>query len=385
MSAPSTEKARRPRGEGGVYFNEKRNRYIAEKVVGYDGKGAEIRKTASGKTEAAALRALRERVRLYEAGIVQGADRYTVGQAVEDWLKYSRTEVGEKTVRGNRDFFEHHIRPHLGGRRIKDLRPVEVEKWMHDLAPDLGRSALKQTLSVLRRSLDRAVMLGLAERNVTTLVQPPKGRAGRKSRSFTLDQVRAILTSPSAREHWMYPYVVVSLTVGLRTEEARALRWDHVHLSPVPHVWVWRSVREDGDTKTEDSRRSLALPSRAVQALNRQWAWQDDRRRAMGEAWPSPDLVFTTGAGTPLNADNVRRDFRVLLRGVPGIEPEQWTPRDMRHTFVSLLSQGEVPIEEVSRLVGHSDIATTEGVYRHELRPVLQHGARAIDGVLTDP
>jgi integrase len=385
MSAPSTETSRRPRGEGGVYFNEKRNRYIAEKVVGYDGKGDEIRKTASGKTEAAALKALRERVRQYEAGIVQGADRYTVGQAVEDWLTYSRTEVGEKTVRGNRDFFEHHIKPYLGGRRIKDLRPVEVEKWMHDLAPDLGRSALKQVLSVLRRSIDRAVALGLAERNVTTLVQLPKGRAGRASRSFTLDQVRAILNSPSARAHWMYPYVVVSLTVGLRTEEARALRWDHVHLSPVPHVWVWRSVREGGDTKTEKSRRTLALPSLAVRALNRQWAWQDDRRRAMGEAWPSPELVFTTGSGTALRPDNVRRDFRILLRDVPGIDPEQWTPRDMRHTFVSLLSQGDVPIEEVSRLVGHSDIGTTENVYRHELRPVLQNGARAMDSVLSDP
>jgi integrase len=384
MSALSTEKARRARGEGSVYFNEKRNRYIAEKVVGYDGKGDEIRKTGSGKTEALALKAVNERVRQYEAGIVKGADRYTVSQAVEDWLTYSRTEVGEKTVRGNRDCFEHHIQPYLGGRRIKDLRPVEVEKWLHDLAPDLGRSALKQVLSVLRRSIDRAVALGLAERNVTTLVQPPKGRTGRKSRSFTLDQVRAILNSPSARGHWMYPYVVVSLTVGLRTEEARALRWDHVHLSPVPHVWVWRSVREGGDTKTEKSRRTLALPSLAVRALNRQWAWQDDRRRVKGEAWPSPELVFTTGAGTAMRPENVRRDFRILLRDVPGITPEQWTPRDMRHTFVSLLSQGDVPIEEVSRLVGHSDIGTTENVYRHELRPVLQNGARAMDDVLRD-
>jgi integrase len=144
-------------------------------------------------------------------------------------------------------------------------------------------------------------------------------------------------------------------------------------------------VREGGDTKTEKSRRTLALPSLAVRALNRQWAWQDDRRRAMGEAWPSPELVFTTGSGTALRPDNVRRDFRILLRDVPGIDPEQWTPRDMRHTFVSLLSQGDVPIEEVSRLVGHSDIGTTENVYRHELRPVLQNGARAMDSVLSDP
>lgn len=29
---------------------------------------------------------------------------------------------------------------------------------------------------------------------------------------------------------WLYAYVVLCLVVGVRTEEARALRWDHVDL-----------------------------------------------------------------------------------------------------------------------------------------------------------
>jgi integrase len=140
-------------------------------------------------------------------------------------------------------------------------------------------------------------------------------------------------------------------------------------------------VRLGNDTKTPKSRRTLALPSIAVRAFQRQWAWQHDRRRTLGEAWPLSGLVFTTGAGTALRADNVRRDFRIALRGVPGIDPEEWTPRELRHSFVSLLSASDVPIEEVSRLVGHSDIATTETVYRHELRPVMQTGAQAMDVV----
>jgi hypothetical protein len=50
-------------------------------------------------------------------------------------------------------------------------------------------------------------------------------------------------------------YIVVSMLVGARTEELRALRWEHVHAEPngtVPsHIEVWRSVRSDGDTKTK--------------------------------------------------------------------------------------------------------------------------------------
>ena len=61
----------------------------------------------------------------------------------------------------------------------------------------------------------------------------------------------------------MHAYITLSLLCGIRTEEARALRWAHVDLDgdpaarpPVPpHVAVWRSVRTHGETKTERSRR----------------------------------------------------------------------------------------------------------------------------------
>jgi hypothetical protein len=61
---------------------------------------------------------------------------------------------------------------------------------------------------------------------------------------------------------------VLSLLTGVRTEEARALTWDRLHLEPVgdvpPHVEVWRSVRKGGDTKTRKGRRTLAHELRPV-------------------------------------------------------------------------------------------------------------------------
>ncbi len=56
-----------------------------------------------------------------------------------------------------------------------------------------------------------------------------------------------------------------------------------------------------------------------------------------------------------------------------------WTPRELRHSFVSLLSSGGVAIEEIADLCGHSGTAVTELVYRHELRPILLGGAAAMD------
>ena len=65
-----------------------------------------------------------------------------------------------------------------------------------------------------------------------------------------------------------------------------------------------------------------------------------------------------------------------------GLDPKEWT-RELRHSFVSLLSDAGVPAEEISRLVGHSGTSVTELVYRHQIRPVIQTGATATDRLFT--
>ena len=188
----------------------------------------------------------------------------------------------------------------------------------------------------------------------------------------------------------MHAYIVLSLLAGIRTEEARALRWQHVDLNanpaaapPVPpHVAVWRSVRAHGETKTERSRRTLALPSAAVQALR---AWTDcqaGERLAAGEKWQDTGLVFTTCYGAGLDAGNVRKMFkRVCTEAGIG---DSWTPRELRTSFVSLMSHRGVSIEEIARLVGHASTRTTEIVYRRELRPVITTGAEIMDQLFTE-
>jgi integrase len=84
---------------------------------------------------------------------------------------------------------------------------------------------------------------------------------------MTLDQAVWLLdhVGPGS-QHRLAAYVVVSLLAGVRTEEARALRWSEVGLEEGT-VAVYRSVRAKGDTKTRKSRRLLKLPKRAVDTL----------------------------------------------------------------------------------------------------------------------
>lgn len=94
--------------------------------------------------------------------------------------------------------------------------------------------------------------------------------------------------------------------------------------------------------------------------------------------------MFTSKAGTELDAANVRRAFRRVLAGVEGLDASAWTPRELRHSFVSLLSDSGVPIEDISRLVGHSGTSVTERIYRKQIRPVIQTGAVTMDQIFSD-
>ncbi|WP_435826445.1 tyrosine-type recombinase/integrase [Nonomuraea dietziae] len=152
--------------------------------------------------------------------------------------------------------------------------------------------------------------------------------------------------------------------------------WDHEEFA----IYVWRSVRQRGDTKTVKSRRSLKLPRRCVEALRLLWDVQQTAREKASERRQDTDLVFCTRTGTPVTAHNVRRDFRKVVDAA-GLTGREWSPRELRHSFVSVLSDSGVPIEDISRLVGHSNTVVTETVYRHQIRPVIMQGAEAIDRI----
>ena len=135
------------------------------------------------------------------------------------------------------------------------------------------------------------------------------------------------------------------------------------------------------DTKTRESRRTLALPQRCVDVLKAHEAGQARDRTVAAEHWQEHGLVFASRVGTPLDPSHVRRDFRVAIAGAVGVDAQDWTPRELRHSFVSLLSDNGVPLEEISRLVGHSSTAVTEVAYRKQIRPVMQEGATVMDRI----
>lgn len=278
--------------------------------------------------------------------------------------------------------------PSLGARKLRELSAEDVDRWLESKKGDSFHGFIASDL--LGAEVGSRARAGPRRSATSSRYAVPEGRPGCRSKSLGLDQARAVLDAAEQDDSVVGDYIIVSLTTGARTEEARALEWSLVDLTgkptqdpPVPpSISVWRSVRASGDTKTEKSRRTLKAPERAVRALRRQRERQTTQRARAGTRWKETDLVFTTRYGTQLDAGNVRRSFRRILRKA-GLDADKWTPRELRHSFVSLLSNhGGLSLEEISRLVGHATTTVTQKVYRQELRPMLIEGADAIDRLL---
>jgi integrase len=219
------------------------------------------------------------------------------------------------------------------------------------------------------------------------------GRGGRPSRALSFDQARAVLDA--AMTSRLYAYVALSLMTGVRTQEARALCWDHVVAwvsenggrspRPASSTSGWLSMsgarHAHGGTKTDRSRRTLELPAEVARALQELHVRQAAERHAAGIAWQEHGLVFTTLVGTGWSAGNVRREFRKITKAAE--IGETWTPRELRPSFVSMLSADGVAVEDIAHLVGHSSTRTTERAYRQELRPVLRTGAERMEKIFS--
>ncbi len=378
---------RRSRGDGGLHWSDTRQRWIATASLGHAPDGKRIVTRGSGKTKAAAKDKLRKILRDHEDGVALAAGNgYTVAHAVNDWLaNYELSGHDTNTVRTVRGLVDNHVVPDLGARKLVDLSADDVDRWLARKSSIMVTSTLRNLMSILRRAITRAQARDRVRRNVVLLCDCPVGKGkGRPSKALTVAQAEAVLSE--AERSSMRGYIVVALLTGARTEELRALTWDYVDLvgdttasPPVPpNVRVWRSVRAGGETKTRKSRRSLALPQRAVDALKAHRAVVEAMRTAAGTQWQEHGLVFPTTCGSSQDDANVRRDFRRVITAA-GLVATEWTPRELRHSFVSLLSDVGMPIEQISRLVGHSGTSVTELVYRKQIRPVVEDGAVAMN------
>lgn len=232
--------------------------------------------------------------------------------------KQGKSEATMDTYRGLAD---HHIIGRIGKVKLTDLTADDVERWLDECAEGMTTQTLRIVHSLLRRSIRLAERRDKVGRNVAQLVDTPQGKhPRRRSRSLSLEEATKLLREAQRPQHRLGAYVILAMVSGLRTEELRALTWADVDLKEKV-VYVLRSDREGGDTKTKKSRRGIAVADMAIDALTAHRKRQAAEKLAEGDAWEGHNLVFCREDGTPYTSDDVLRRFQKLTAAAASVPP----------------------------------------------------------------
>lgn len=378
---------RRERGDGAVYYEAARRRWVGQVDLGPSPDGGRRRPKVVGRSRQEVKEKLAVLVDASRQGIDIRARHATFDEVADLWLARDVAgHVSDETMSNYASLLHGRISRAIGSTPVAQFRAADVEKMLLELQ-ELGRSAryMRLARSLTERVLDYAMRRDIVERNVATKVRAPAGPAAERY-GLTVKQARRLLAV--AADDRLGNLVTISLLLGLRPGEAAGLTWDHVKLKGKrPTITVAASLRRTPmgalvlvPPKTRTSRRTLEIPPPVVAALKAQRARQKADRTAAARGWQnSLNLVFTTEVGTPLDPSNVRRTY-ARLASAAGLE--HLHPHMLRHAAASLLSAAGVPIEDISDTLGHRSVAITAEVYRHPIAPVRSGHMAAMDQLL---
>lgn len=363
---------KRGNGEGSIRQRAD-GRWEARVILG-DGR----RKSVYGETRKDVAAKLLPVLKAAADNLPVPSERNTVGAFLTDWLENTaKPRVRASTFVGYEVAVRRHLMPQLGTLRLARLAPADLARCYAALGKaGLAPRTVRLCHAVLHKALADAARWDMVTRNVADLVDPP--RAGRpETRVLSVADARRLLDA-AAGDRLEALYVLALLT-GLRAGELLGLRWTDLDLDR-GELTVRQQVQRvagawlTSEPKTERGRRTLGLPSRAVEALRGRRVRQAEERLRAGAAWQESGLVFTTEIGTPIERGNIlRRSFRPLLERA-GLPPMRF--HDLRHTAATLLLADGENVKAVQERLGHAAASMTLDVYGHVM-PGYQHAVAA--------
>ena len=274
---------KRGNGEGTVYFDKAKNRWIAKVTVGYDADGRAVRRSRTARTKDEAVKKKGELLRTYWTAAALDADRLTVADYLMLWLDtYKVGQIRETTLVQYR-IQAVKIAAQVGGLRLAALSPLHVRA----IAKDKGQNTLK----LLKGALRQAVIDGLLVKNPADGIRAPKEE--HHVCAARLEDVRRVIEAARCKKPSLALILTIALYTGMRAGEICALRWSDIDGT---RCTVRRTVvRCGGRTqisppKTRRSLRTIELPESLAAEIKSYRARK--AKEALKDGTPITDALF---------------------------------------------------------------------------------------------
>ena len=376
---------RRGPGEGSIYQEPNDGLWTASIELGRDPSGRRRRQKIRAKTKWELRKRMADALADRAKGRPPADSRRTVAAFVAWWeVNMLPGTVKEGTAGGYRWMLGKHIVPRIGTVPLMTLGPEHVVSMLREMElAELSPRSRRQARAILRRVLRDAERLGFVHRNAAVLVDAPRIERQTARDALTAHEARALISA--AKGDRLSALADLVLTYGMRKGEALALTWDRIDFKARTITISGTMKRRKGGgfyvemPKSHTSTRTLDLTPRVATALRKHRKLQAAERLAVGPAWQPGDWVFSSTVGSPLDDRNVTRWWHGLC-DTAGIERHRF--HSSRHSAATLMLDQGVPLEVISRILGHSSVAITGDVYARPSAEALREASRQMDRVL---
>jgi len=335
-------------------------------------------------TQRSARTALNKVLSAADDGMVVTRSSMLLGNYLDEWMDGAESNLKQTTANGYRRAIDK-LKATLGQVRLQDLTPLGIERAYRQLiVSGLAAKTVRHSHTVLRRALADAERLGLVSRNAAAAAKAP-AVVDKEQSTWMPVELNTFLSSVA--DHRLFAAFVLSATTGMRRGELLGLRWREVDLDS-GRVSIVRTITTvngqpiETSTKTNKSRRRVALDTATVEVLRAHREREEVEQKAAGSAWHETGLVFTREDGSAIHPDRFSRWFSRLveLAGVPHIRLH-----DLRHTHATLALEAGVHPKVVSERLGHATVGITLDLYSHVSPAMDEDAAERIAGLLDVP
>lgn len=291
--------------------------------------------------------------------------------------------------------FNHYIIPMLGHFKLKDIRPVHIQRFVNQLESlnknqnedkgKLSSATVRRYYTIMQSVLHSAYKLGLIGSNPadSDRITLPKLEE-QKTDIFTTEELNNMLDCLESEPLQFKVLVHLALNTGCRRGELVGLKWSDVNFNTGVLTVSRSNYKLTGDTeirskstKTGKSRQ-IMLPPYCIAMLRKYRASQAEYRFSLGDKWQGDEWVFIQADGKPMYPSTPTLQFSKFLKryDLPHMKFHA-----LRHTSATLLLSNGTNIKNVASRLGHAQLKTTDR-YVHAIAEAEKQAADTFENIL---
>ena len=308
------------------------------------------------------------------------------------WLEKQAKNIQINTYRSYHSMIYGKIRRYFERRKdltVGSIRSKDIDEFYNQLFEDnVVSNTVIHYHAVLRKAFQQAFKDELIEANPFDRVDRPKKNKF-QGENYSEEELLALLKL--TKDDPIYPAIMFAGGLGLRRSEALGVRWSRIDFEERCVLLDTKIVetKENGKThiqaieemKNKSSHRTLPLPDQVYEMLVEIKAKQELYKKMFKSSYSREydDYVCVNQLGELMKPSYVTEHFAAIIQDL-GLRKIRF--HDLRHTFASVLINNDVPLINVSRFLGHSDISTTANIYAHLDKSNKQSSADIMTGIL---